>query len=157
MEVTYDVRVWQLEAHERRRGNSYGVRWGVDGQKHPKTFQTFALADGFRAELVTATHHGVPFHASTGLPDQHLPAASSTSWYDCAGLRPEEAVALLVRDTGLPECGWGELLVHATRPETGRHWTNTGHVHDERNLKGRGRATFASHRPILNSSRSCVT
>ncbi|MET7502630.1 hypothetical protein [Streptomyces microflavus] len=64
--------------------------------------------------------------------------ASSTSWYDCVGLRPEEAVALLVRDTGLPECGWGELLVHATRPETGRHWTNTGHGHDERNLKGRG-------------------
>ncbi|WP_330322742.1 tyrosine-type recombinase/integrase [Streptomyces anulatus] len=55
-----------------------------------------------------------------------------------AGLRPEEAVALLVRDTALPECGWGELLVHATLPETGRHWTDTGQVHDERNLKGRG-------------------
>nr|WSY54854.1 site-specific integrase [Streptomyces sp. NBC_00886] len=323
MEATYDVRVWQIEAHERQRGNSYGVRWAVDGQKHRKTFQTFALADGFRAELVTATHHGVPFNVSTGLPDQHSPVASSTSWYDfaiqfvdtqwprvsanhrkntartlmitttallggippgvgarpfrtalrewafntnqrdkappevialvdwarrrsptmdiwddpavvadvllalgtlldgsaaaassvrrhrrilnvamgyavqrkmlsnnplpkgrrsvpqgCAavdrrcllspgmtaglltwighrprmgrcyrayfaslyyaGLRPEEAAALLVRDTALTECGWGELLVHATRPETGRHWTDAGQVHDERNLKGRG-------------------
>ncbi|QRX92339.1 tyrosine-type recombinase/integrase [Streptomyces noursei] len=323
MEGTYDVRVWQIEVHERRRGNSYGVRWVVEGEKHRKTFQTFALADGFRAELVTATHHGVPFNVSTGLPDQHSPVASSMSWYDFAvqfvdtqwprvsanhrkntartlmittmallggtppgvgarpfrtalrewafntnrrdkasadvialldwarrrsptmdiwgdpaavadvllalgtlldgsaaavssvrrhrrilnvamgyavqrkilpnnplpkgrrsvpqecvavdrrcllspgvtaglltwighrprmgrcyrayfaslyyaGLRPEEAVALLVRDAALPEHGWGELLVHATRPEAGRHWTDTGQVHDERNLKGRG-------------------
>ncbi|MFE4857965.1 hypothetical protein [Streptomyces sp. NPDC056670] len=84
MVATYDVRVWQIEAHERQRGNSYGVRWAVDGKKHRKTFQTFALADGFRAELVTATHHGVPFNVSTGLPDQHSPVASSTSWYDFA-------------------------------------------------------------------------
>ncbi|MFJ2769412.1 tyrosine-type recombinase/integrase [Streptomyces sp. NPDC087300] len=323
MEATYDVRIWQIEVREGRRGTSYGVRWAVEGRKYRRTFQTFALADGFRAELVTATHHGVPFSMATGLPDQDSPTASSTCWYDFAvqfvdaqwprvsanhrkntartlmitttallggsppgvsarhlrtalrewafntnrrgkapteamavlkwverrsptmdvwadpaavvdvlvalgtlldgsaaaassvrrhrrilnvameyavqrkilprnplpkgrgsvpqermavdrrrllspgmaaglltwighrprmgrcyrayfaslyyaGLRPEEAVALLVRDAVLPERGWGELLVHASRPEAGRHWTDTGQVHDERSLKGRG-------------------
>ncbi|MCB5911071.1 tyrosine-type recombinase/integrase [Streptomyces pinistramenti] len=56
----------------------------------------------------------------------------------CAGLRPEEAVALRVGDATLPESGWGEFLVHEAQPEVGSQWTDTGHVHEERGLKGRG-------------------
>ncbi|MGG2459356.1 tyrosine-type recombinase/integrase [Streptomyces sp. RGM 3693] len=55
-----------------------------------------------------------------------------------AGLRPEEAVALRVGDATLPETGWGEFLVHEAQPEVGRPWTDTGEVHEERELKGRG-------------------
>ncbi|MGW4200910.1 tyrosine-type recombinase/integrase [Streptomyces sp. NPDC004726] len=55
-----------------------------------------------------------------------------------AGLRPEEAVALRVGDATLPEAGWGEFLVHEARPEVGSQWTDTGEVHEERDLKGRG-------------------
>ncbi|MFE3854899.1 tyrosine-type recombinase/integrase [Streptomyces griseorubiginosus] len=55
-----------------------------------------------------------------------------------AGLRPEEAVALRVGDATLPETGWGEFLVHEAQPEVGSQWTDTGDVHEERDLKGRG-------------------
>ncbi|MFI1013023.1 tyrosine-type recombinase/integrase [Streptomyces sp. NPDC020965] len=54
-----------------------------------------------------------------------------------AGLRPEEAVGMLVSDATLPEEGWGELLVHTAQPEVGSRWTDTGEVHEERGLKGR--------------------
>ncbi|MBM7167168.1 tyrosine-type recombinase/integrase [Streptomyces sp. G44] len=55
-----------------------------------------------------------------------------------AGLRPEEAVGLRVGDATLPETGWGEFLVHEAQPEVGSQWTDTGEVHEERDLKGRG-------------------
>ncbi|GHG95278.1 MULTISPECIES: tyrosine-type recombinase/integrase [Streptomyces] len=54
-----------------------------------------------------------------------------------AGLRPEEAVALRVSDATLPEVGWGEFIVHEAQPEVGSQWTDTGEVHEERDLKGR--------------------
>ncbi|WP_399925479.1 tyrosine-type recombinase/integrase [Streptomyces kanamyceticus] len=84
METTFDVRVWQIERGSGKLRESYGVRWSVGGKRHRKTFQTFALADGFRAELVTATHAGEPFNMSTGLPERHEPRASSVGWYDFA-------------------------------------------------------------------------
>ncbi|MFK0098982.1 tyrosine-type recombinase/integrase [Streptomyces sp. NPDC091040] len=57
-----------------------------------------------------------------------------------AGLRPEEAVGLRVGDATLPEndSDWGEFLVHEAQPEVGSQWTDTGEVHEERDLKGRG-------------------
>ncbi|MEU3975146.1 tyrosine-type recombinase/integrase [Streptomyces bacillaris] len=55
-----------------------------------------------------------------------------------AGLRPEEAVGLRVGDATLPETGWGEFLVHEAQPEVGSQWTDTGEVHEGRDLKGRG-------------------
>ncbi|WP_405840169.1 tyrosine-type recombinase/integrase [Streptomyces sp. NBC_01518] len=84
MDTTFDVRVWQIERGAGRLRESYGVRWSVAGKRHRKSFQTFALADGFRAELVTATHAGEPFNVSTGLPERHEPRASSVEWYDFA-------------------------------------------------------------------------
>ncbi|MFI5804503.1 tyrosine-type recombinase/integrase [Streptomyces sp. NPDC051561] len=59
----------------------------------------------------------------------------ATMYY--AGLRPEEAVALVVSDATLPEAGWGEFLVHQAQPEVGSQWTDSGEVHEERGLKGR--------------------
>ncbi|PLW72576.1 tyrosine-type recombinase/integrase [Streptomyces sp. SCUT-3] len=64
-----------------------------------------------------------------------LHAFFATLYY--AGLRPEEAVALRVRDAHLPPTGWGELLVHTATPEVGRRWTDSGQIHDTRHLKGR--------------------
>ncbi|MFD5732329.1 tyrosine-type recombinase/integrase [Streptomyces sioyaensis] len=84
MDTTFDVRVWQIERGSGKLRESYRVRWSVGGTRHRKTFQTFALADGFRAELVTATHAGEPFDMSTGLPERHEPRASSVGWYDFA-------------------------------------------------------------------------
>ena len=55
-----------------------------------------------------------------------------------AGLRPEEAVLLRVRDLVLPESGWGELVAHTVAPEVGKQWTDSGEIRDKRTqLKGR--------------------
>jgi integrase len=54
-----------------------------------------------------------------------------------AGLRPEEAVAVTLPDCVLPAEGWGRVILHITRPQAGKKWTDTGQLHDERGLKGR--------------------
>ncbi|MEV5379757.1 site-specific integrase [Streptomyces nondiastaticus] len=58
-----------------------------------------------------------------------------------AGPRPEEAIAMRVRDAALPEEGaedqWGELVFHTAQPEVGKQWTDTGEIHEQRGLKGR--------------------
>ncbi|WP_308122078.1 tyrosine-type recombinase/integrase [Streptomyces sp. TRM70350] len=40
-------------------------------------------------------------------------------------------------DCVLPPEGWGRVILHITRPQAGRKWTDTGRLHDERGLKGR--------------------
>ncbi|WP_169317203.1 tyrosine-type recombinase/integrase [Actinacidiphila oryziradicis] len=54
-----------------------------------------------------------------------------------AGLRPEEAVAVTLPDCTLPETGWGRLVLHRTRPQAGKKWTDSGQMYDERGLKNR--------------------
>ncbi|WP_328736283.1 tyrosine-type recombinase/integrase [Streptomyces bobili] len=70
---------------------------------------------------------------------QRLHAFFATLYY-CA-LRPEEAVAMRVQDVTLPGSGagdqWCELLIHTATPEVGKQWTDTGEIHEERDLKGR--------------------
>lgn len=56
-----------------------------------------------------------------------------------AALRPEEAVALKAQNLTLPQDGWGEIVLEASRPDAGREWTNTGRQRDERQLKHRAR------------------
>lgn len=68
-----------------------------------------------------------------------LHAFFATMYY--AGPRPEEAVAMRVRDVTLPDADaedqWSELLFHTATPEVGKQWTDTGEIHEERDLKGR--------------------
>ncbi|WP_327748887.1 site-specific integrase [Streptomyces europaeiscabiei] len=70
---------------------------------------------------------------------QRLHAFFATLYY-CA-LRPEEAIAMRVQDVTLPgpDGGdqWCELLIHTATPEVGKQWTDTGEIHEERDLKGR--------------------
>lgn len=46
-----------------------------------------------------------------------------------------------VKDVTLPALGaddqWCELLIHTATPEVGKQWTDSGRIHDERDLKGR--------------------
>jgi integrase len=71
---------------------------------------------------------------------ERLHAFFATMYY--AGPRPEEVVAMHVQDVTLPEeeadDQWGELLFHKASPEVGKQWTDTGEIHEERDLKGRG-------------------
>ncbi|AWZ03537.1 MULTISPECIES: site-specific integrase [unclassified Streptomyces] len=54
-----------------------------------------------------------------------------------AGLRPAEAVGVALPDCTLPSEGWGEAVLHRTRPTVGKKWTRSGEVHDDRGLKNR--------------------
>lgn len=56
-----------------------------------------------------------------------------------AGLRPEEAVVVRYQDCELPSDGWGRLVVHETRPQATKKYTDSGRSHDERGLKSRKR------------------
>lgn len=66
----------------------------------------------------------------------HLYAFFATQYY--AAARPAEGLALRETDCKLPEMGWGELALSASRPAAGKRWTDSGEVHDLRGLKHRG-------------------
>lgn len=70
---------------------------------------------------------------------RRLHAFFATLYY--CGPRPEEAVAMWVKGVTLPAPGaedqWSELLIHTATPEVGKQWTDTGKIHEERDLKGR--------------------
>ncbi|MFJ6553418.1 hypothetical protein ACIQNT_14360 [Streptomyces luteogriseus] len=70
---------------------------------------------------------------------ERLHAFFATLYY--CGPRPEEAVAMRVEDVALPQPDaadqWCELLFHPATPEVGKQWTDTGEIHEQRDLKGR--------------------
>ncbi|MFC8675651.1 hypothetical protein ACFUEN_23620 [Streptomyces griseorubiginosus] len=70
---------------------------------------------------------------------KRLHAFFATLYY--CGPRPEEAVAMHVRDVHLPDVDaadqWCELMIHTATPEVGKQWTDTGEIHERRDLKGR--------------------
>lgn len=83
-ETTYDVRIWSIQKYTGRRGTTYTVRWGVAGKQRRNTFATKALADSFRADLVSAQRKGEAFAVDTGLPVTMTRAVSEWSWFEFA-------------------------------------------------------------------------
>jgi hypothetical protein len=79
--VTYDVRVWKIREVDGKRARTYEVRWQVDGRERSKSLKTRALAEGFRAELLSATRKGTPFDRDSGLPVVMLNDKHSPSWF----------------------------------------------------------------------------
>jgi hypothetical protein len=51
-----------------KRKTTYRVVWVVSGQRFGESFDTAALADSFRARLVSAARDGEAFDTETGLP-----------------------------------------------------------------------------------------
>lgn len=80
MTATYDVRVWQTEEVTGKRGTSYKVRWTVAKRQHKRAFLTKALAESFRAAIVTAQRTGEAFVIETGLPVSKT-RESESSWF----------------------------------------------------------------------------
>ncbi|GAA2782077.1 tyrosine-type recombinase/integrase [Nonomuraea dietziae] len=56
-----------------------------------------------------------------------------------AGLRPEEAADLRVKNCTLPESGWGLIVLEKARPQGTKRWTNSGETHESRSLKHRAK------------------
>ncbi|KWX02766.1 Integrase family protein [Carbonactinospora thermoautotrophica] len=66
--VSYDVRIYKILTYEGKRRTTYTVRWKVAGRPFRKPHTTRALADSFRAKLISYANDGVPFDVETGLP-----------------------------------------------------------------------------------------
>ena len=66
-ETSYDVRFWKIEVRAGRL-SPYRVHWIVAGQRFTQSFTIRALADSFRAQLITAATKGEAFDTETGLP-----------------------------------------------------------------------------------------
>ncbi|MET7797072.1 tyrosine-type recombinase/integrase [Streptomyces decoyicus] len=84
MDSTYDVRVWKILTYKGKRKTTHTVRWTVAGKAYREPHATYALADAFRSELVSATRRGEAFGLTTGRPISHRSGASTVNWYDFA-------------------------------------------------------------------------
>ena len=74
-------RPWKIgKANSKTRPHM--VRWVVAGNVLTLTFATFALADGFRSDLIQAMSRGEIFDVATGLPDSMLQATTARRWLD---------------------------------------------------------------------------
>lgn len=86
MPTSYDVRIWKIEKREGRKGKaSYHVVWVVAGERRKKSHQSYALADSFRSELLSAVRRGEGFDTDTGLPVSQVRAkVRLPTWYELA-------------------------------------------------------------------------
>lgn len=85
MGTTYNVHFWKTEKYVGKTATTYAVRWSVDGRPCKSRFATKALAESFRAELVTAVRKGEAFDVATGRPTSLLRRQAETmTWYDFA-------------------------------------------------------------------------
>jgi integrase len=86
--VTYDVRIWNIETISGAKGNTYRVRWTVNGKRRGDQFKKRAQADSFRSKLLIHASAGVAFDVETGLPVPMLQEAqarrSTPAWYEHA-------------------------------------------------------------------------
>jgi hypothetical protein len=84
MNTTYDVRILQSEVYKGKRTTTHYVRWSVAGKRRREGFRVKALAESFRAELVTATGRGEAFDIETGRPVSMRRDQQDMSWYEFA-------------------------------------------------------------------------
>jgi integrase len=82
--LSHDVRIWKLRVYQGKKTRTYSVRWIVGGQEQHETFAGRALADGFRAQLISYQQRGTPFDMVTGLPEPMLREQQKRPWYEHA-------------------------------------------------------------------------
>lgn len=68
MTTSFDFRPWKIETRKGRK-TSYRVRWVVARRHFSASFLTMALAESFRASLITAARKGKGFDTDSGLPE----------------------------------------------------------------------------------------
>ena len=75
----FDVRIYTIRRRkDRRRPNE--VRWHTAGRARSKSFNTRALADSYRAELVRAARRRLELDPATGEPVLWAEPAPVTTW-----------------------------------------------------------------------------
>src|SRR6478752_1344360 len=72
------IRTW-------RSGTTYRARWMVAQKEWHESFTTRALAESFRADLLSLARQGEPFDIATGRPASwQRPEPVVVSWYEHA-------------------------------------------------------------------------
>ena len=80
---TFEVRFWAIETRKDRRA-PYRVRWLVAERRFGESFLTMALAESFRAQLITAARRGEGFDTETGLPESMMRRLRDVSFFEHA-------------------------------------------------------------------------
>jgi integrase len=81
---SHNVRFWEIRPRKTANGESWTVRWTVDGREKSVTLARKAQADRHRSRLMQAADRGEAFDSDTGLPDSMAREASSVTWYQHA-------------------------------------------------------------------------
>jgi hypothetical protein len=80
---SFDVRVFAIRLRPGRK--TFEVRWRVADRARSRSFMTRALADSYRAELVSAARKGLAFAPRTGEPESWAaPEPEPVNWYQHA-------------------------------------------------------------------------
>jgi hypothetical protein len=81
--TSFDFRPWKIETRKGRK-MSYRVRWVVARRQFSASFLTMALAESFRASLITAARKGEGFDTDSGLPESMERKRRDVSFYQHA-------------------------------------------------------------------------
>lgn len=84
MNLTYDVKIWKIEKRIYKSKTSYRVVWLVAKERFSEKFETEALADSFRSDLVAAARRGEAFDIVEGRPVSMLRAENTMTWFEFA-------------------------------------------------------------------------
>lgn len=84
MVMSYDVRFWKTDVYRGARVTTYRVRWLVAQKQFKESFRTAALAESFRAELMSAARRGEAFEVQSGRPLSMVRSIQDLNWYTFA-------------------------------------------------------------------------
>jgi hypothetical protein len=81
--TSFDFHLWKIETRKGRK-TPHRVRWVVAGRRFGESFVTMALAESFRASLITAARKGEGFDTDSGLPESMERKRRDVSFYEHA-------------------------------------------------------------------------
>jgi integrase len=83
MSATYEVRFWEIKTLKTGK-RRYGVRWITGSKRHSRYYETKALANSRRSELMQAARRGEAFDIESGLPVSQLKQRNALSFMEFA-------------------------------------------------------------------------
>ena len=83
MTTTYEVRFWEIKTLKSGK-RRYGVRWVTGTERHSRYYETKALANSRRSELMQAARRGEAFDIDSGLPVSRLKQRNAVSFVEFA-------------------------------------------------------------------------
>lgn len=83
MTTTYEVRFWEIKTLKSGK-RRYGVRWVTGPERHSRYYETKALANSQRSELMQAARRGEAFDIESGLPVSMLKQLNAMSFVEFA-------------------------------------------------------------------------